>query len=413
MSRMKLSLKVWLLLIYSAVSLSAQQAAPVAANAVVPPVIKFSGVLTDVNNKPLTGTVGVTFSLYRESQGGAALWVETQNVTADKTGHYSAVLGSTTSRGVASDAFASGEARWLGVQAQGEAEQPRTLLMSVPYALKALDAETIGGKPLSALQLATPNGVSSSSSSNNAPIANTITCSTSSGCKSGHIPVFASNGGAAKVKDSIIQESGSTISIAGSESLTGPISALATSATSAAVAGNDNTSQGSVGVVGSSTNGTGVVATGITGLLGTGEGSDGYGVYASGNTGVYGAGYAAGVYGVSTSSTGVIGTSTNYIGVYGQGGAYGVYGTATGNGHPGVYAQSDTGWAVDAYGTSTATGILAGSNAGYGGWFNGPVQVEGSFYVSGQKDFKIDHPVDPANKYLLHSSVESSERSEE
>jgi hypothetical protein len=32
------------------------------------------------NNKPLTGTVGVTFSLYQESQGGAPLWVETQNV---------------------------------------------------------------------------------------------------------------------------------------------------------------------------------------------------------------------------------------------------------------------------------------------------------------------------------------------
>ena len=25
------------------------------------------------------------------------------------------------------------------------------------------------------------------------------------------------------------------------------------------------------------------------------------------------------------------------------------------------------------------------------------------------KDFKIDHPLDPANKYLLHASVESSE----
>ena len=32
---------------------SAQQAAPAAANAVVPPVIKFSGVLTDANNKPM------------------------------------------------------------------------------------------------------------------------------------------------------------------------------------------------------------------------------------------------------------------------------------------------------------------------------------------------------------------------
>jgi hypothetical protein len=53
MSRTKLCLSVLLLLICSAVSLCAQQAA-LAASAVVPPVVKLSGVLTDTNNKPLT-----------------------------------------------------------------------------------------------------------------------------------------------------------------------------------------------------------------------------------------------------------------------------------------------------------------------------------------------------------------------
>jgi hypothetical protein len=94
MLRRKLSLGVFLLLTCVAVSLSAQQAAPAAASAVVPPVMKFSGVLTDVNNTPLTGPVGVTFSLYKESQGGTALWVETQNVAPDKAGHYTVMLGS-------------------------------------------------------------------------------------------------------------------------------------------------------------------------------------------------------------------------------------------------------------------------------------------------------------------------------
>ncbi|HXM60715.1 MAG TPA: tail fiber domain-containing protein [Terriglobales bacterium] len=120
---------------------------------VVPPLVKFSGVLTDVNSKAMTGTVGVTFSLYNEAQGGTALWVETQNVTPDKAGHYSVMLGSTTTEGIPASLFASGEARWLGVQAQGQTEQPRTLLMSVPYALKALDAETVGGKPASSFML--------------------------------------------------------------------------------------------------------------------------------------------------------------------------------------------------------------------------------------------------------------------
>lgn len=403
MFRTKLYAGVWLLLICSAVSLSAQQAVLAAANAVVPPVIKFSGVLTDASSKPMTGTVGVTFSLYKESQSGAPLWIETQNVTLDRAGHYTVLLGSTTSQGLPASPFAAGEARWLGVQVQGQAEQPRALLMSVPYALKALDAETIGGKPLSALQLAAPNGDSSFANSNKAALANTITCSSSSACKTGYVPLFASNGGAAPVKDSIIKESGSTISIAGSEILTGPIGSLATS-TSPAVTGSDNSSQGSVGVSGTSTNGFGVVATGITGLLGTGEGEDGIGVSASGNLGVYANGNAAGVYGVSTNSTGVIGASTNYIGVYGSGGATGVTGVSSSG--PGVVAQSATAWALDAYGTSTATGVLAGSASGWAAWFNGNVDVDGNLSKAGGS-FKIDHPLDPANKYLYHSFVES------
>ena len=402
MFRTKLYAGVWLLLICSAVSLSAQQAVLAAANAVVPPVIKFSGVLTDASSKPMTGTVGVTFSLYKESQSGAPLWIETQNVTLDRAGHYTVLLGSTTSQGLPASPFAAGEARWLGVQVQGQAEQPRVLLMSVPYALKALDAETIGGKPLSALQLAAPNGDSSFANSNKAALANTITCSSSSACKTGYVPLFASNGGAATVKDSIIKESGSTISIAGSEILTGPIGSLATS-TSPAVTGSDNSSQGSVGVSGTSTNGFGVVATGITGLLGTGEGEDGIGVSASGNLGVYANGNAAGVYGVSTNSTGVIGTSTNYIGVYGSG-STGVTGVSSSG--PGVVAQSGTAWALDAYGTSTATGVLAGSASGWAAWFNGNVDVDGNLSKAGGS-FKIDHPLDPANKYLYHSFVES------
>jgi hypothetical protein len=149
-------------------SLAAQAASSSAASAVVPPIVNFSGVLTDVNGKPLTGTVGVTFLLYQEQQGAAPLWMETQNVQVDKGGHYSVALGSTSSQGLPATLFASGVARWLGVQVQGQAEQPRVLLMSVPYALKALDAETIGGKPASAFMMA-PASNSKSQSPNLPP----------------------------------------------------------------------------------------------------------------------------------------------------------------------------------------------------------------------------------------------------
>jgi hypothetical protein len=125
---------------------------------VVPTMVNFSGILRDGNGKPLTGIVGVTFYLYKDEQAGAPLWMETQNVQPDKYGNYTVQLGSTTSQGLPATLFVSGEARWLGVQAQGQAEQPRVMLMSVPYAMKAGDAQTIGGLPASAFMLAAPGG---------------------------------------------------------------------------------------------------------------------------------------------------------------------------------------------------------------------------------------------------------------
>jgi len=168
MLRANLCVSVWILWICCAVSVFGQQAAPAAVNAVVPPVIKYSGTLTDVNNKLLSTTVGVTFSLYKDSEGAAALWVETQNVTPDKSGHYTVLLGSTSSQGLPASLFASGEARWLGVQVQGQEEMPRVLLMSVPYALKASDAQTLGGLPASAFVLAAPPSGGSTASASSA-----------------------------------------------------------------------------------------------------------------------------------------------------------------------------------------------------------------------------------------------------
>ncbi len=148
---------VALLLVLSvAVSVAAAQSTAAATTAVVPTLASFSGVLTDLDGKPLTSLTGVTLSLYKDSEGGAPLWMEVQNVQPDKTGHYTVTLGATTNEGLPASLFASGEARWLGVQPEGQAEQPRVMLLSVPYALKAADAETVGGLPPSAFMLAAP-----------------------------------------------------------------------------------------------------------------------------------------------------------------------------------------------------------------------------------------------------------------
>ena len=66
----------------------AQTAAPnsTLASTQVPRLIKFSGVAQDETHKLLTGVVGVTFSLYKDQQGGSPLWVETQNAQTDAAG---------------------------------------------------------------------------------------------------------------------------------------------------------------------------------------------------------------------------------------------------------------------------------------------------------------------------------------
>ncbi|MFI5058784.1 MAG: tail fiber domain-containing protein [Candidatus Acidiferrales bacterium] len=129
---------------------SAASLAPSASAAEVPRLIKFSGTLLDAQDQPMAGPVGVTFALHAQQTGGAALWMETQNVTPDAHGNYTVLLGANSANGVPAELFASAEARWLEVQVERQAEQPRVLLVSVPYALKAKDAETLGGRPASA-----------------------------------------------------------------------------------------------------------------------------------------------------------------------------------------------------------------------------------------------------------------------
>lgn len=135
----------------------AQQSVPnPAAPGAVPNLINYTGILKDASGRTLTGVTGVTFLLYSSEQGGAPLWLETQNVAPDKTGRYSVQLGVASAKGLPSDLFVNGEARWLGVQIGNDEEQPRTLLVAVPYAMKAVDAQTLSGLPASAFVLAAP-----------------------------------------------------------------------------------------------------------------------------------------------------------------------------------------------------------------------------------------------------------------
>jgi trimeric autotransporter adhesin len=137
-------------------------------------------------------------------------------------------------------------------------------------------------------------------------------------------------------------------------------------------------------------------ATGGTGVAGYGGSSNGLLNYVSsiGGPGVY----ASGGEGTQPLDSGG-------PGVQAIGGA--VAADSSGNGGAGIAAYGGKG--TGTY-TPGGDGIFAeggtGSSTGLAGDFSGDVNVTGALSKSGGS-FKIDHPLDPANKYLYHSFVES------
>lgn len=110
----------------------------------------------------------------------------------------------------------------------------------------------------------------------------------------------------------------------------------------------------------------------------------------------------------STGGDGIDGRAVGGTGVWGQ--------SVSGNG---VYAQSTTSFGLTAFGASgiraVATGVggagieaSPGFDATHAGRFYGDIDVTGSVLKSGDLT-RIDHPLEPANKYLTHTSVEASE----
>ena len=92
------------------------------------------------------------------------------------------------------------------------------------------------------------------------------------------------------------------------------------------------------------------------------------------------------------------GTASGGAGVVGTGGATSLFTTA---GPGGVFTAGVGGGGDGIDASCSPTPCFAGN-------FTGDLNVSGAI-TAGTKDFKIDHPIDPANKYLVHASVESSE----
>ena len=137
-----------------------------------------------------------------------------------------------------------------------------------------------------------------------------------------------------------------------------------------------------------------------TGRPSGGPGGSGSG---TGDSGVFGenTGAAFGVFGQNTSSgQGVVGKAVGASGT-------GVLGISVGGDGVAGLSHSGGGSGVTATNTTTGDGLFATSaTGGFAGFFLGDVDVDGNLSKA-SGTFKIDHPLDPANKYLYHSFVES------
>ena len=379
---------------------------PNKTTAAVPRLVKFSGTLTGSSGQPMSGVVGVTFALYEEERGGAPLWMETQNVQADGNGRYTAVLGATRNEGIPAEVFASGQGRWLGVQPQQEPERPRVLMASVPYALKAVDAETLGGLPASAFALAgTANHspVTEPAAGSGKPVhqdAPATPDQTGSGTTN-YITIWT--GTTTLGNSKLYQTAAGNVGL-GTTAATAKLEAITASATGTAVLGDASSATGaSFGVTGKTASSTG---TGVLGQATSASGAN-YGVYGStasaAGTAVYGVnsattGKAYGVYGTTASTTGIgvegvatsatgvnfgvlgLTPSTTGAGVLGQatatsGADYGVYGTTVSPNGISVYGLATTG---------TGVGGVTSGPAGYGVYGDNLATTGNAFGVFGE-----------------------------
>ncbi len=115
----------------------------ISIQAQVPTVISYQGILTDANGIALPdGEYDVTFQLYAQPTGGAALWSETQRIRMEK-GVFNVILGSVN----ALNGVDFSQPLWLGITVAGQEEfRPRVQLTAVPYSLmaKRVEQDAIG-----------------------------------------------------------------------------------------------------------------------------------------------------------------------------------------------------------------------------------------------------------------------------
>jgi hypothetical protein len=164
--------------------------------------------------------------------------------------------------------------------------------------------------------------------------------------------------------------------------------ALSTVGSAIGVMGGSSSSAG-VGVYGFATATDGTAA----GVLGHSSAADGPAVHGISFT-TTGTGHGVRAESNADAGAGLQGQNYSLTGL-----SWGVWGIANSTAGRGVQGQSNSPTGIGVYGINFAAGGLAG-------FFQGDVAVNGTLSKNAGA-FRIDHPLDPENKYLYHSFVES------
>ncbi len=319
-------------------------------------VVNFQGSLTTPTGTPVTdGVYTLRFRIYSDPVNNTFLWEETMPV-AVANGLFTTALGESTA--LPETVFNSLE-RWLGIRVNLDPElSPRRRLTIVPYSDRVMTVDGATG------------GI----------IAGTLRVDGGDG-HGGH---FTSTESDTTGKALVGQYNGTNLYGKG----------VYGSALMGGAAGMGGLFEGGLfgcyGIIRPTTEGSYMAVVGqgaYQGTLPVPQNTTVYGSYSSAQNGYYNYGLQSTAW--AQSGTCGNGTYTNY-GVYAHatGAAcfnYGVFAAAnSGTNNIGIYAQGD---------------YRAGD-------FQGNVYVGGTLSKSGGS-FTIDHPLDPANKYLQHSFVES------
>lgn len=389
-----------------------------AANAQAPNAINYQAAVRNSSGSVLASTlVQVRFTVHDGAAAGPTLFQETNTITTTAQGILNTIIGSGTAvTGTMSAIDWTSGTKFLEVElntGSGYTSIGSQQMVSVPYALYAASAGgsywTMSGSNIY------NNNTGRVGIRTNSPIAALTVKDTNALAALQFMPNAAGKGAweAFYNRNTYIGYLGNwtdTMSLDFGTSGTGTDVNLVTNATPKITIKNN----GKVGI--GTTSPSTMFHTQITGL-GTYTSGPMYqgtlivtGADASANaSGIYSEGGWRGVFGRNKSTV----TRSNAIGVYGlvdsasgyTSGAYGIYGDASASGpnNYGVYGTATNGTSANygIYGTC----VTGASN--YAAYFNNKIYATSA--SSSIKAFKIDHPLDPTNKYLYHSSVESND----